>query len=72
MITDIAKVWEAAASVAFDGAKCAAGSLPIWEGGEKRAVKTPNRAGKRARSFSRPEGRDDVFWEARHGRKVII
>lgn len=73
MITNVTKVWEAAASVAFQGTKCAAGSLPMRKEEVERTIKTSDRVEKRERSDSRPERRDsDVLWEARYGRKVII
>lgn len=72
MITDVTALWKAAADAAWNGAKCAAGSLA------KRSVKVTGDMAKRARALKRqsmPMKREssarDAAWIARHGRKVI-
>jgi len=69
MITDVTALWKSAASSAFNGGKCAAGSLP------KREVDTTVKRS----VVSQPEMRQtikrdapkDRLWDLRHGRKVI-
>lgn len=78
MITDVTKVWEAAADAAWGDGKCVSGSLQKRggaEGFEKKRVR--NTEGEKTERVSEEKNRRDVtaekdaMWSARHGRKVV-
>ncbi|RDL35438.1 ClpP [Venustampulla echinocandica] len=72
MISDVSKVWEATASAAFKGGKCAAGGLPkrdIEPIVERSPVPVEGERKKIRRS---PKGiKKDRLWDARHGKKLV-
>lgn len=69
MITDVTALWKGAASAAFNGASCAAGSLPKRTAGmpAKRYVVSPPLP----KPMVKRELDKDPLWELRHGKKVI-
>jgi len=74
MISDITNVWKAAARVAFQGDKCAAGFLPKWEGGADQKVDIMSQVVEKVRlaPITHEKRLKDALWDARHGRKMII
>jgi hypothetical protein len=74
MITDVTAVWKGAAAAAFNGASCAAGSLPkrgVEIDIESREVNVEFVERSRDILRSREVHSTDAMWTARHGRKVI-
>ncbi|CZT51805.1 uncharacterized protein RSE6_13005 [Rhynchosporium secalis] len=73
MITDVTALWKAAAAAAFNGAKCAAGSLPKRsvevENSERRSAVTPT-VKKPTKKISTKN--KSPAWFERHGRKAIV
>ncbi|TVY18750.1 Peptidase S41 family protein ustP [Lachnellula arida] len=69
MITNVTELWKSAASAAFNGGGCVAGSLPKREvemGSKRSVVSAPV-----ARQMVKREVNRDPQWDLRHGRKVI-
>ncbi|TGO52774.1 hypothetical protein BCON_0135g00230 [Botryotinia convoluta] len=82
MITDVEKVWEAAATAAWGGGACVAGAgLPygkrdVLSKNSKTKEKKPAINRKRERNTLAMKKRDenvekDPLWNARHGKKII-
>jgi hypothetical protein len=69
MITDVTALWKSAATAAFNGGKCVAGSLPKREV-ETRAKRTVNPQPAKKQMAKRDASKDRL-WGLRHGRKVI-
>lgn len=70
MITDVTALWKSAATAAFNGGTCAAGSLPKRDvdSSARRSMAPPL---SKRQTVKRAETEKDRFWDLRHGRKVI-
>ncbi|KAI9640692.1 hypothetical protein NHQ30_011001 [Ciborinia camelliae] len=81
MITDVEKVWEAAATAAWGGGACVAGNLSHGKSnmlsrnsktGEKKTPVHKKRE-RNTLAMKKKEGvKKDAMWAARHGRKVVL
>ncbi|TVY42547.1 Peptidase S41 family protein [Lachnellula occidentalis] len=71
MITDVTELWKSAASSAFNGASCAAGSLPKREAGRGTKRSVVSQPAAKPRHIVKKEINKDPRWGLRHGRKVI-